>query len=583
MGTRKFLSGVVVVLIGGLSAVARGAGPAELPQWWQAEGEVAAALSKPGADIALLAATARNAKPNTGREAMFNLSVLLRAGMNRDAQVAVKQLKRRVPDLESSQVQSIYYATCDRLAAWDVAQTVVEEFAANLGQIALGNRLLDHMLKSGQTVDQIDGWLAHMPSDRENFWVRERLRFNVEHGRGDDLVQEMCDRVRKDPDDARQAIALLDAVLYARPWILGKSAPDLAWMSETVKPKLATEAAELARRLQAFNQPAPAVAFYNRAIETPLTEKEVEGMGRMSAAWSPADTMRAMFDAQVREGMAECLLTLGRAAEAQKRMVEAADIRKKHGLGLDALFAGEVQAASGQRVIEGLIREEEKLSENDPAYWRERAGYYRGRNDAAQEEHALKRALSLAKPLPRPDVRLRREGDMRARLISAYASFLTRQKRVADAVAFLRSEIAEAPANTESACIAARCLAFEFQQQVRADDEVLWKWLANRPKWEFTEERVLWRMLESAKKAGLDKHFSRAEQLVEGGDPSRAFTLGWIMNRMRHAQRSVPLLEQALRRADNEELRQRAVQPSRASLWAIGSEPKLCSRRLPCG
>jgi len=118
------------------------------------------------------------------------------------------------------------------------------------------------------------------------------------------------------------------------------------------------------------------------------------------------------------------------------------------------------------------------LSENDPAYWRERADYYRGRNDAGQEEHALKRALSLAKPLRPPEVGLRRQDDMRAWLLLDYALFLARQKRVGDTVAFLRSEIAVAPADTESACAAARCLAFEFQQHVRADDEVLWKWLS---------------------------------------------------------------------------------------------------------
>jgi tetratricopeptide (TPR) repeat protein len=559
MRTREFLYGAAVVLIGGLSAAARGADKAESPEWWQAEKEVTAALSKPGADIAVLAAAARTAKPATGREAMFNLSLLLRAGMNRDAQAAVKELKRTAPDLESHQVAGIYYLACDRLIAWDVAQTVVEEFAANVREISLGNRLLKHMQEAGRTVEQIDEWLAHKPPGRDNLWVKERLRFNVEHGRGDDLAREMCDQVRKTPDDAQRAIALLDALLYARPWKPGKSPPELAWMSETVKPKLATEAAELARRLKDFDQPAVAVTFYSRAVETPLTDKEIESLGRMSAMWRPPETMRAAFDAHVREGLAACLLKLGRNAEAQKRMVEAADIRKKYALGTNALFAGQVQAASGQRVIEGRIQEQEKPSGNNPAYWRERAAYYRGRNDAAQEEQSLKKGLSLSKPLPAPEGGFRRQGDMRASLVSDYAYFLARQKRADDAVAFLRSEIAEAPADAESAVAAARCLAFDFERHMRADDEVLWKWLTARPKWEHVEERVLERMLEKAKADELDKHFSRAEQLVADKDPSRAFSLGWVMNRMHHAQRSIPLLEQAIRRAENKEFGQRAV------------------------
>jgi hypothetical protein len=117
MRAQHFLCGLAVVLIGGLSAVAKGADEAKAPNWWQVENEVTAALQKPGADIAVLAAAARTAKPATGREAMFNLSLLLRAGMNRDAQAAVKELKRTMPDLEGHQVEGIYYLACDRLVA----------------------------------------------------------------------------------------------------------------------------------------------------------------------------------------------------------------------------------------------------------------------------------------------------------------------------------------------------------------------------------------------------------------------------------------------------------------------------------
>jgi hypothetical protein len=114
--------------------------------------------------------------------------------------IAPPDIRRMAPDLESYQVESIYYVACDRLAAWDVAQTVVEEFAANLRELSLGNRLIKYMMESGRTVDQIDQWLAHMPPGRENFWVKERLRFNVQQGRGDDLVQQLSHQVRKNPD-----------------------------------------------------------------------------------------------------------------------------------------------------------------------------------------------------------------------------------------------------------------------------------------------------------------------------------------------------------------------------------------------
>lgn len=562
MRVKKMVPGVAAVLLGMLSLLARGADPAESPDWWQAEREVAADLGKPSADVAALAAAARAAKPTTGREAMYNLCVLLRAGMNRDAQTAVQELRRTAPELDSGQIAGIYYVACDSLGAWDVAQTLLEEFAANVQGINPGNQLLKQMMASGQTVDQIDGWLAHMPPGRENFWVKERLRFNVEQGRGDDLVQQLSDQVRAHPDDAGRAITLLDALLYARPRKAGKLAPDLAWMAETVKLKLATDAADLGQRLKQFQQPVPAVAFYRQAIETPLTDQEIQRLVQMvphRLGQMRAETVLAMFDAHVREEIAECLLTLGQNAEAQQWMVEAAEIRKKHGLGLNALFAGRAQAASGQRVIEGRIREEEKLSENDPAYWRERAQYYHGRKDAAQEEDALKKALALAKPLPAPAAGMVRQGDLRVGLVYSYARFLARHKRSDDAVAFLRNEIGEAPADAASVGVAVRYLASHLPQQVRAEDEVLWQWLAKRPKWESTEDSLLWRMLENAQDVERDKHFSHAEQLVVDDDPSRAFTLGRIMNRMHQAQRSVPLLEQAVRSASDPDLRRRAA------------------------
>jgi hypothetical protein len=50
-------------------------------------------------------------------------------------------------------------------------------------------------------------------------------------------------------------------------------------------------------------------------------------------------------------------------------------------------------------------------------------------------------------------------------------------------------------------------------------------------------------LLERAESDQLDKHFSRAEKLTEEQDPTRAFSLGWIMNRMGNPKRSIPLLQ----------------------------------------
>jgi tetratricopeptide (TPR) repeat protein len=506
-----------------------------------------------GASISELVKYVSAATPKDAQDTMFKLCVLMRAGMNREAVKALQELKTRCPEIDNYQVSSIYYDACDNVLAWEVAKATVEVFAENISEIALDNRLLKHLLGSGWTVGQVDKWLAGMPKGTGNFWVRERLRFNMKHDRGEALVKELSDSVRGNPQNIEGAVAFLDALIYARH--SGDEKWDLLWMAETIKPKLATEAGKIASGLKTLSNWMTAIVFYEQAVNTPLTEEETRRLGMMSAVFVPPGRLRAMFAAHSREGMAECLLKLGRKDEAQRWMVEAADIRKKHNLGLNALFAGEVQAASGQRTIEGRIREAEKKSRDDPGYWRERAQYYRGRKESGQEEEALLKGLSLTTSQPEPEQRAGRHVDWRAWLLADYAQFLAREKRTGEAVTLLRKEIDEAPAASESSRKAARLLAFDFDKQVTVDDDVLWRWLGNRPRWEHTEERLLWRMLESTNRDDLDTYFIRAEELALGKDPSRASTLGWIMNRMHFPKRSIPLLKHAVENAHDKELK----------------------------
>jgi hypothetical protein len=247
------------------------------------------------------------------------------------------------------------------------------------------------------------------------------------------------------------------------------------------------------------------------------------------------------------------------ADEAQKWMVEASDIREKNNLGRNALFAGQVQGMSGQRVIEEKIKAEEKTSENDPKYWYDRAAYYHGRKEPDQEEIALKKGLALTTPQQEPEQRHKGHLDWRSLLLADYADFLSREKREGEAVVLLRKEIAESPSTSESSARAANLLAFDFEKHISPDDAVLWTWLENRPKWQNTEERLLWRMLEKVNQNDVDTHFAQAEKLAFNGDPSRAHTLGCIENRMKFPQRSLPLLEYAVEKAQDNKLKERAA------------------------
>ncbi len=540
-----------------LFAAALARADVEPPDWWEVQQEVVRTLTAQKSTLVDLTKHVTEAKPATAREAMVKVAVLMRAGMDTEAVGALQELKALSPKLPAHQVGHIYYAACDEFQAWEVARGAVEMFAEIVDDLSLENRLLQHWDQSGWTYEQVDAWLADKPAGHAGFWVKQRMAYAGRHGRAAALAQQLSEAAQRNPQDVDGVILLLDALIAAR-----RSDNDqwnVAWIADEVAPKLATKSVEVANRLQQFGERAMAVQFYRLAVETPLTEAEVQQMAMMRQVEMSAEKLRAAFAATTREQLAEGLLALGQSDEAQRWMVAAADLRQKHGFGMNARLAGEVQGASGQRVIEGRIREAEKKSEADPDYWRERALYYRGRSEPVQEEEAWWKGLALTKPLPKPERVGKGHSDQRGWMLRSYADFLARQKREDEAVAVLRRELAESPANAVSAEAAARMLAFDLSHRVSVGDEVLWVWLSNREKWEHTEERLLWRMLENAKREEIDGHFARSAELARATHPSRALTLGWIMNRMGFAQRSVAVLEDAARRAVDQELKERAT------------------------
>ncbi|MHC4087485.1 MAG: hypothetical protein ACYSU3_09290 [Planctomycetota bacterium] len=536
--------------------------------WFEADKAAAVSLVRERRHIGDLVHNVMASKPKTPQEAMLKLNVLMRAGMNDAAAEAIEELGQLCPSLENHQISLVYHRACDQYEAWGLARRMLEVFAERVTNVWLENRLLKHWMESEGSFDEIDVWLAEMPAGRKGYWVKERVRFNEAHSRAEKLVRELAEKVRKNPEDIERALLFLDALIYARRGPLQEQ--DLSWLAAAIKPKLGTEAEAVASRLKILEQWEAASAFFRRAIEMPLTDGEVTDYGSQFQLFMSQDVLRAIFAVNAREGLAQCLMKMEKNAEAQKLMVAAADIREEHELGMNAFLAGEVQRESGARVIEGRIKEKEKLSEDDLEYWRKRAQYYRGRGEADKEEEALVKALSLTRPLPLPERPSKVYADLRSWALSDYALFLKRMKRVPEAIALLRTELTETPAISVSSWRAAGYLAFDFEKHISVDDDLLWKWLSERPKWEHTEKRLLWRMLENARRPEIPDYFSRAEKLTKDKDPTRALSLGWIMNRMEYPKRSILLLEYAFEAASDEKLKEEAAMTLFESFLDVG-------------
>jgi len=331
----------------------------ETADWWAAQRDVTAVLTQSGTNLAALVKLVCHSTPTNGQAAMFEVCVLSRAGMAKESIQALHELKRLSPELDNYQVASIYYDACDRRKAWDVAEAVGVVFAENISELTLENRLLKHLLSSGWPVERVDVWLASKPKGIRNFWAKERLRFNMQHGRGEALEKELADHVRANPQDVAGAMDFLDAIVYAHTG--QQKMPDLAWIAETIKPELAIDASEIASRLVTIEAWKSAVVFYRQALAIPLTDKAVQRLGMMCQVCVPENTIRASFAANIREGLAGCLLKMEQADDelnTGREMVHAY-FGKKLEMGND-----KTGRLGGWIMNPIFLREAERLSKN---------------------------------------------------------------------------------------------------------------------------------------------------------------------------------------------------------------------------
>jgi|GEM_PF-1793257 len=558
--------------------------------WWTIDSEVGRKLITEEKNLVDWAEELAAVEAKTSRDAVVKLSVCMRAAMDDAACDAIRTLWKLGPEkVECYLLRSSYYDATDDYYAWDVARTIVEVFAPRIHEISLDNRLFKYYRDDENELrwsdDEFIAWLdARVESVREydreqaakadpnkpqpyfqhwrvkpiDHWRRLRLRYLARMDRVDAELKAMAENVRENPTNAEATIEYLRSLSDLRGENVKLEPGELDWMPDVCRPELTTDLRQIAGLLVDLEQYKPAEAFFRRAIDTKITDEEISRLSMMCQAFLPEKTHRLLFEVGVREELAKCLLKMGQADRSQQIMVEAADMRQANNLPLNPYLSGMVQGVSGARVIEGRIREQEKENKNEPEYWRKRAEYYRGRGEADQEEDALRRGLALCEPGPQPQGKASMQ--MRYWIMSSLTHFLIREKRPDEAVAMLIKELDEVPPDSASSTGAARLLAYDLPKHIDPSEPILWKWIASRPKWDHPEERLVWRMLEAVPAESQDEYFTRAEKLAmkDGADATRAATLGWILNRMGQATRSLVPLKHAVETAENDELRQSA-------------------------
>jgi succinate dehydrogenase flavin-adding protein (antitoxin of CptAB toxin-antitoxin module) len=493
-----------------------------------------------------------NAKTVTLKIALF-----MRAGMSKAVTAAIQDLKQLAPDLDNHSISQIYYAACDQYANWKVAKAVVDTFAENISELELRNRLIKYFQAQRWSVGQIDQWLADKPAGRDNFWLKTRLRFNKEYHQEQPIIRTLTEAVKKNPQDIDRVQTYLEMLIMLKSGDYQEW--NLEWMTEIIKPQRATESLAIAQKLFRLANYKAARPFFAEALRIPLTEADFNDRALQSQALRTRDQIETAFKINTLEATAKCLAKLRDVTAAQKLMLKANQLRDEHDIPMNALLAGEIQAQSGQRVIEKKIEEKEVREKDDPRYWHERALYYRGRNESYKESQAIKKGFALTTPQPPPERITKGHTDWRSILLSDYIHYLKRQNQDAEAVQLLLTEVAESPAHAMSTKQAVHTLSFDYPKHIDIDDEHLWTWLSQRAQWEYTEERLLWEMLKKAPAPKLLDYLIKAEQMAKGQDPTRAYVLGWIENRINQPVRSIALLKEAMAKSEDDELKRKAT------------------------
>jgi len=227
-------------------------------------------------------------------------------------------------------------------------------------------------------------------------------------------------------------------------------------------------------------------------------------------------------------------------------------------------FAGQVQLASGHRVIEKRIKKAENENKDSVQYWLRRASYYIGRKEHDQANDAFQKALALP-----PD-------DYRRSAVGEYARFLIRTCKQYDrAERMLREELRRIAPNYDVVSPLVYWLLeldSKYDVPISADDPLLWQFLADREMYGYQEERVLKVLLEKSRSAAATDFFcARALKLAgPGAPPSRRHIVGRILLRADRARQAAPLLEDAFRRWPHPATRFQPARPLLAAYLETG-------------
>ena len=499
---------------------------AEEPDWWIVERDVVGQLFT--RDVGAWArALDVAAMPDAVVARMTRFQVLVRAGHARGQRRAIRALRDLAPVLQAGAIDFLIGRE-DR----EMARFAMEQWPH--APPGWGRAFFRDWAKTAKP-GEVDRWLA-VQAGKSRHWILTRLDFRHSLGTADELVDEQAEAVRKRPDDLDGVLFYLDVLNAAR------ATRDLGWIANVVRPQRARDSRRLGSKLLS-HAPRVGIALLERAASQPLTDEERRGLTFLLSVPSDIDIEQRFRDG-VKLDLMRAYLRVGEAARSQK-LLEELSARYPNGIPAGMLaIAGQVQAASGARVIEERVRKAEAANKDDPLYWLGRAHYFAGRKQHRDADDAFGQAW-------------RRRTDRTAgRIVNDHARYRFQVGGIPAVLALLRARIAGAELDSPYAAgVVSQMLYYANDDSSfpKPTEELWWRYLKRRPVWGTgSEEGLFRRMAERVADTDRDAFWKRAEALAANTHPGRAKRIGWVMTGCGLHRRAIPLLRDAMRRLERE-------------------------------
>lgn len=403
---------------------------------------------------------------------------------------------------------------------------------------------------------ELDSWLAARAVANDQWWINDqwlmqRVYLRQRLGTVNEIIDALASDLRANPRDERR----LERYLRIAPY----GPQNVAWVADIYEMKLAFDYFKLGSRL-VHEAPATAVPLLQKSLQIPFTDQDAKLTADLfSWGRSVMPAIKVNWEKQLRYwaklDLVTCYRALNQPLQAQPLVEELVNIKGDDIERRDVhTMAGAVQAASGQRVVETKILQDEVARRATKAYWLERTAYYDGRGEYKLEAESFREALRAIPNNPRDS----NSAWDRLEVVEAFCFFLARYGEDADArhqelEELMRREFTSAPPDSIYAFRVALRLLGQNEFEVDAlrislltkQPALVAKIFAGRKEWEHDEERLIEQLVEGDEVTPEQKAkiWSELERLVNHPGSTRAYTLAQALIGEKEWARVIPLLE----------------------------------------